>query len=73
MPEMSFIELAGVTRTVTLPDGSELRILTGVDLKVEAGEHVSIVGRSGTGKSTMLNIIGMLDLPTADKIGRAHV
>lgn len=64
---MSFIELEGVTRTVTLPDGSDLRILTGVDLKVEAGEHVSIVGRSGTGKSTMLNIIGMLDLPTAGR------
>ena len=64
---MSFIKLEGVTRTVTLPDGSDLRILTGVDLKVEAGEHVSIVGRSGTGKSTMLNIIGMLDLPTAGR------
>ena len=64
---MSFIKLEGVTRTVTLPDGSDLRILTGVDLKVAAGEHVSIVGRSGTGKSTMLNIIGMLDLPTSGK------
>ena len=64
---MSFIKLEGVTRTVTLPDGSDLRILTGVDLKVAAGEHVSIVGRSGTGKSTMLNIIGMLDLPTAGR------
>lgn len=62
---MAFIELKRVTRSVPLPDGSELRILTGVDLKVEAGEHVSIVGRSGTGKSTMLNIIGMLDLPTS--------
>lgn len=61
---MPLIELAGVTRTVELPDGSELRILRGIDLEVNPGDHLSIVGRSGTGKSTMLNIIGLLDLPT---------
>lgn len=61
---MPFLELAGVTRTVELPDGSDLRILRGIDLAVDPGDHVSIVGRSGTGKSTMLNIIGLLDLPT---------
>ena len=61
---MSLIELAQVTRTVQLPDGSDLRILRGVDLSVDPGDHISIVGRSGTGKSTMLNIIGLLDLPT---------
>ena len=62
---MALVELAGVTRSVALPDGSELRILRGVDLAVEAGEQVSIVGRSGTGKSTLLNIMGLLDRPTA--------
>ena len=61
---MSLIELAQVTRTVQLPDGSDLRILRGIDLNVDPGDHISIVGRSGTGKSTMLNIIGLLDLPT---------
>lgn len=61
---MALVELNGVTRTVVLPDGSDLRILRGVDLVVEPGDHISIVGRSGTGKSTMLNIIGLLDLPT---------
>ena len=62
---MSLVCLRDVTRTVTLPDGEDLHILRGVNLDVAAGEHVSIVGRSGTGKSTMLNIIGLLDTPTS--------
>lgn len=56
-------QLQGVTRTVTLQNGKPLPILQGVDLEVAAGDRVSIVGQSGTGKSTLLNIIGMLDLP----------
>ena len=62
---MSLVCLRDVTRTVTLPDGEDLHILRGVNLDVAAGEHVSIVGRSGTGKSTMLNTIGLLDTPTS--------
>ena len=62
---MSLVHLRDVTRTVTLPDGEDLHILRGVNLDVAAGEHVSIVGRSGTGKSTMLNIVGLLDAPTS--------
>ncbi|MFH5822186.1 ABC transporter ATP-binding protein [Georgenia sp. AZ-5] len=62
---MPLLELRGVTRTVRLPDLSELHILRGVDLTVEAGEHVSVVGRSGTGKSTLLNILGLLDSPSS--------
>ena len=59
---MSLVCLRDVTRTVTLPDGEDLHILRGVNLDVTEGEHVSIVGRSGTGKSTMLKIIaGVLE------------
>lgn len=59
------LSLRDVTRTVQLQDGSDLTILTGVDLDVAAGEYVSIVGRSGTGKTTLLNILGLLDEPTS--------
>ncbi len=62
---MALIELNEVTRQVKLPSGDDLHILQGVNLSVEAGEHISIVGRSGTGKSTLLNIIGMLDKPSS--------
>ncbi len=62
---MALIELGEVTRHVPLPTGEDLHILRGVNLRVEAGEHISIVGRSGTGKSTLLNIIGLLDQPSS--------
>ena len=40
---------------------TDLHVLKGVNLDIEEGELVSIMGSSGSGKSTMLNIIGMLD------------
>lgn len=61
---MTFIRLAGIGRSVRLPDDSRLDILTDVNLDIERGEHIAIVGRSGSGKSTLLNIIGLLDSPT---------
>lgn len=59
------LKLRDVTRTVILQNGKPLPILTGVNLDVAAGEHISIVGQSGTGKSTLLNIVGLLDLPNS--------
>ena len=55
------LELREITRTFTVPDSEPLHILTGVNLSVSPGEHVAIVGRSGTGKSTLLNILGLID------------
>jgi len=65
---VTLLQLAGVARSVRLPDGANLDILTGIDLAVETGDHVSIVGRSGSGKTTLLNILGMLDEPTAGTV-----
>ena len=42
----------------------EVRALNEVNLTIEQGEYCSIIGTSGSGKSTCMNIIGCLDLPT---------
>jgi len=39
-------------------------VLKGIDLTVEEGEYVALMGPSGTGKSTLMNVIGLLDQPT---------
>ncbi len=46
----------------------QLQILKGVDLEVEKGEIVTIVGASGAGKSSLLNILGTLDRPDSGRL-----
>jgi lipoprotein-releasing system ATP-binding protein len=46
----------------------QLKILKGVDLEVKKGEIVSIVGASGAGKSSLLNILGTLDKPDSGNV-----
>lgn len=46
----------------------DLRVLTNLNLQVETGESVAIRGSSGTGKSTLLNCIGLLDRPDSGEI-----
>ena len=60
----SMIELQGIIKRFYIGHPNELEILHGIDLKVNRGEFVSIVGSSGSGKTTMMNIIGILDRPT---------
>ena len=48
--------------------GRELHVLRGINLTINQGEVVAIVGASGAGKSTLLHCIGTLDLPTSGRI-----
>jgi lipoprotein-releasing system ATP-binding protein len=52
----------------TFADNFEVSVLKGLNLTLRQGEMVAIVGVSGTGKSTLMHILGTLDTPTAGKL-----
>ena len=58
------IALRGITKTFGVGD-TAFQALKGIDLDVAAGEFIAIMGASGSGKSTMMNILGCLDVPTS--------
>ncbi|HYM12180.1 MAG TPA: ATP-binding cassette domain-containing protein, partial [Bryobacterales bacterium] len=49
-------------------DGAVVRALDGVSLEVVRGEVVALVGRSGCGKTTLLNLAGAMDFPTTGRV-----
>ncbi|MEL7170584.1 MAG: ABC transporter ATP-binding protein [Bacteroidota bacterium] len=57
----------GLTKSYPTAKGP-LTVLGGVDLDVRRGEFVAIVGESGTGKSTLLHLLGALDRPTSGRV-----
>ena len=58
------LELSNITK-IYKTQGETITALDHVDLSIATGEFVAIMGRSGSGKSTMLNILGCMDKPTS--------
>jgi lipoprotein-releasing system ATP-binding protein len=63
----ALIQVAGLAKNF-IDAGREITVLRGLDLAVNAGDEIAIVGESGTGKSTLLHILGSLETPTAGKV-----
>ena len=60
---MSLVELRGVSKVYGRGEG-EVRAIDGIDLRIEEGDFVAVMGASGSGKSTCMNLLGCLDAPT---------
>lgn len=59
------IEVKNLEKKYFINTPNELHVLNNINLKIEDGEFVALVGASGSGKSTFMNIIGALDRPTS--------
>lgn len=58
------IRLQGITKHYEM-GGETIKALDGIDLTIERNEYIAFIGSSGSGKSTMMNILGCLDTPTS--------
>ncbi|MCK5235953.1 MAG: ABC transporter ATP-binding protein, partial [Deltaproteobacteria bacterium] len=64
---MNIITTKGLTKSYI--DGERtIDVLRGIDLEIKEGETIAIVGASGVGKSTLLNILGTLDRPSSGEV-----
>lgn len=68
---MSVVEARALTKTYVGGDGAPIVVLDAVDLTVERGEMVAVIGASGAGKSTLLHLLGALDRPNGGEISIA--
>ena len=72
LPAGALISLRGVTKTYG-EGATAFQALKGVDLDIEPGDFVAVMGASGSGKSTTMNILGCLDVPsTGTFVFRGH-
>ena len=62
------ISIRHLSKTFKTPDGKSLQVLKDVSCDIEKGEVISIIGPSGTGKSTFLRALNLLDPPTGGEI-----
>jgi len=62
------IQARALTKRVKSPEGGFLDILCGVDVDVNRGEAVAILGASGSGKSTLLGLLAGLDQPSSGEV-----
>jgi putative ABC transport system ATP-binding protein len=62
------ISLTHASKTYTRGDGARVNALNDVSLRIQQGEFVALRGVSGSGKSSLLNIVGCLDRPTAGSV-----
>ena len=58
------LEFSGINKKYILGD-NEIHVLRDINLRIEAGEFISIIVQSGRGKSTLMNIIGCIDTPSS--------
>jgi lipoprotein-releasing system ATP-binding protein len=65
-PHIPLIETRAVTKTIH--EGVTATLVRDIDLKIEKGEFVAITGPSGSGKSSLLYLLGLLDLPTSGEV-----
>ncbi|MCU6707881.1 ABC transporter ATP-binding protein [Paenibacillus sp. J5C_2022] len=61
---MAIVETKDLHKMYLSGDGNEVRAVDGINLRVEEGEFIAMVGESGCGKSTLLHLLGGLDDPT---------
>jgi lipoprotein-releasing system ATP-binding protein len=65
---MTVLEARALTKTYVGGDGGIIAVLDGIDLAVERGEMVAVIGASGAGKSTLLHLLGALDRPSSGQV-----
>ena len=65
---MIVLEALDLTKVYVGGDGGSITVLDGINLQVSRGQMIAVVGASGTGKSTLLQLLGALDKPTRGSV-----